>query len=115
MKKYKNLSELVKDKNNYPDAGSVYAQKSKLNDLIDSEFWIIPSKEGRDLEYIEDDRGAQIPEIIYAFGVKRILDVQILQDIIDNKLEHNSTLSLDDTDVFLEAIEYYLENDDFLD
>ena len=37
------------------------------------------------------------------------------QGIIDLKMENNPELSLEDTDVFIEAILYYLENDDFLD
>ena len=37
------------------------------------------------------------------------------QGIIDLKMENNPELSLEDTDVFIEAIIYYLDNDDFLD
>lgn len=63
----------------------------------------------------EGDRGAMIPLILKDNDVKRLFDVQTFEDIILNKMEHNDALSLEDTDVFLEAICYYLENDDFLD
>lgn len=115
MKHYMSLSELVKDKDNYPSSGRIFAQKVKFDDLVNSEFWMVSSQEAKMQDYIEDERGARIPVSLESFDVKRLLDVQTFQDIIDNKLEHNPHLSLNNTDVFFEAIIYYLENDDFLD
>jgi hypothetical protein len=48
---------LIEDKDNYPNAGRVYIQKSKIDDLANAEYWIVSSKEGKELDYIEDDRG----------------------------------------------------------
>ena len=39
----------------------------------------------------------------------------IFQDIIDNKFDHNESLTTEDTDVLLGAIEHYFEYDDFQD
>ena len=43
------------------------------------------------------------------------LEVGIFQDIIDNKLEHNESLTTDDTEELIGAIDHYLEYDDFQD
>ena len=115
MKQYKNLLELIKDKDNYPNAGRVFIQKSKINDLENAEYWVISSKESKEQDYIEDERGSRTPISLVDYNVKSFLDIQIFQGIIDLKMENNPELSLDDTDVFIEAIIYYLENDDFLD
>ena len=115
MTHYKKISELIKDKNNYPNAGQIWIQKSKINDLENAEYWIMSSEEEGELPFRIGENGSTIPEPIFDFGVKSFLDVGTFQDIIDNKLEHNPDLSLDNLSVFIEAIVYYLENDDFLD
>jgi hypothetical protein len=115
MKHYKNLSELIKDKSDYPLSGRVFIQKSKMNDIANAEYWVISSKESLEQDFEEDENGARIPVSLVEFNVRRLLDVQILKNIIENKLEHNPDLTLDQTPIFAEAINYYLENDDFLD
>jgi hypothetical protein len=67
-----------------------------------------------EFDYIEDERGGRIPITLKDFNVKK-LDIQIFKGIIDLKLENHPELSLDQVDVFVEAILYYLENDDFMD
>ena len=49
------------------------------------------------------------------FEVAYFSGVGIFQDIIDNKFDHNESLTTEDTDVLLEAIEHYFEYDDFQD
>ena len=49
------------------------------------------------------------------FEVAYFSEVGIFQDIIDNKLDHNESLTTEDTDVLLAAIEHYFEYDDFQD
>ena len=49
------------------------------------------------------------------FEVAYFSEVGIFQDIIDNKLDHNESLTTEDTDVLLGAIEHYFEYDDFQD
>ena len=115
MTHYKNLLELIQDKDNYPNAGRVYIQKSKIDDLENAEYWVISSKEAKEQDYIEGERGSRIPMSLVNFNVISFLDVQTFMGIIDLKMENNPELSLEDTDVFIDAIIYYLENDDFLD
>jgi hypothetical protein len=115
MTHYENLSELIKDKDNYPNAGGLYIQKSKLSDIENAEYWIVSSKEGKEQGYIFGERGEMIPESLVECNVKSLLDIQVFKGIIDNKIEHNPNLTLEETSVFVEAINYYLENDDFLD
>ncbi len=115
MRHYKNLSELIQDKDNYPLSGRVFIQKSRINDIINAEYWVISSKESLEQDFEEDESGARTPISLVKFDVRRFLDVQIFKDIIDNKIEHNPNITLEQTSVFVEAINYYLENDDFLD
>jgi len=115
MKHYKNLPELINDKNDYPPSGRVFIKKSKINDIVNAEYWVISSKESLEQDFEENEKGARIPISLVKFDVMRFLDVQIFKDIIDNKIEHNPELSLNEIPVFAEAIMYYLENDDFLD
>ena len=49
------------------------------------------------------------------FEVAYFSEVGIFQDIIDNKFDHNESLTTEDTDVLLGAIEHYFEYDDFQD
>ncbi|MDR1239537.1 MAG: hypothetical protein LBK27_05450 [Treponema sp.] len=45
MKNYKNLAELIMDKDNYPNAGGLYIEKSKIDDLKNARYWVVSSKE----------------------------------------------------------------------
>ena len=49
------------------------------------------------------------------FEVAYFSGVGIFQDIIDNKFDHNESLTTEDTEVLLGAIEHYFEYDDFQD
>ena len=49
------------------------------------------------------------------FEVAYFSGVGIFQDIIDNKFDHNESLTTEDTDVLSGAIEHYFEYDDFQD
>ena len=49
------------------------------------------------------------------FEVAYFSGVGIFQDIIINKFDHNESLTTEDTDVLLGAIEHYFEYDDFQD
>jgi len=70
MTHYKNLLELIQDKENYPNAGRVWIQKSKIADLKNAEYWVMSSKEAKAQDYIEDERGSRIPLSLVDFGVK---------------------------------------------
>jgi hypothetical protein len=108
MVHYNNLSEIIMDKENYPIQGGVFIEKSKLDDMKNANYWIISSKESRDMDFVD-------PVTLDNFNVKSLLDVQTFKGIIELKIENDSNIKLEQTDVFLEAFLYYLENDDFLD
>jgi len=115
MKQYNNLKEILQDKDNYPSAGRVFVERGKLNDLKNSCYWVLSSKEIKEQDFTEDEHGRRIPMSLKDFDVKSLLDLQTFQDIIIIKLEKNPKLSLSQVDVFLEAILYYLQHDDFLE
>jgi hypothetical protein len=114
MKNYENLAELIMDKDNYPNAGGLYIEKSKIDDLKNAHYWVISSKEEKEEGYITDERGER-PVLLKDFDVKSLLDIQTFEDIIDLKMNNNPELKLEQTYGFLEAILYYLEHDDFMD
>ena len=74
----------------------------------------ISSKEEKDENLIETEFGL-IPESLVAYDVSDFLFVDTFQDIIDNLLDNNPQFSIDDIDLIIKAINYYLENDDFMD
>jgi hypothetical protein len=113
MKQYNSLYELILDLRNYPIQGGIYFEKSKFDDLKKSKYWVTASKEEKEEGWLDD--GSFIPVILKDFNVKKLLDIQTFQGIIDLKMENNPNIKLEETDIFLEAILYYLENDDFLD
>jgi hypothetical protein len=115
MTHYNNLSEVLLDKENYPNAGRIFIEKSKINDLENAQYWVIASKEAKELDYVEDERGSRIPITLRDFNVKSLLDIQTFRAIIELKLENHPELSLNKIDVFVKAILYYLEHDDFMD
>jgi hypothetical protein len=120
MTHYNNLEEVLLDKDNYPPAGRIFLEKSffnesKIKDLQYSQYWIMSSKESMELDFVEDERGERIPVTLKDFNVKRLLDIQTFKGIIDIKLENHPDITLEQIDVFVEAILYYLEHDDFMD
>lgn len=63
-----------------------------------------------------DVDGECVPESVAPYHVKSFLSVGTFQDIIEVKLSNNPNLSVNtDTDIFIEAINHYLEHDDFMD
>jgi hypothetical protein len=115
MKHYQNLKDLLSDRNNLPVQGPVFIQEVRQRDIENAEYWVMSSKEKKELPFRMGKNGDTIPETIFDFNVKSFLSIQTLQDIIVNKLEHNPNLNISDVTFFVEAINYYLENDDFLD
>jgi hypothetical protein len=108
------IKELILEKDNLPYPGRIYIKAGKKNDLKSTDFWVISSKEAKDQDTVDTDFG-MVPESMIQYGVQSFLDVGTFQDIIDNKLEHNADLGLEDTEKLIDAIFYYLENDDFQD
>ena len=114
MQHYKTVKELIKDYKQLSYPGIIYIQGEKKDNYEESEFWVLSSKEKKEQNSIETKYG-DIPESLVEFDVTYFLEVGIFQDIIDNKFDHNESLTTEDTDVLLGAIEHYFEYDDFQD
>ena len=76
--------------------------------------WESTSKEKKEQDSVETKYG-EVPESLAQFEVAYFSGVDIFQDIIDNKFDHNELLTTEDTNVLLGAIEHYFEYDDFQD
>lgn len=115
MQYFKTISELIASYKTLAYPGRIYSELSEKSNFTKSQFWILSSKEQKDEDMIEVD-GECVPESVAPYHVKSFLSVGTFQDIIEVKLSSNTELSVNmDVDVFIEAIKYYLENDDFMD
>ena len=101
MQHYKTIKELIKDYKQLSYPGIIYIQGEKKDNYEEQDS--IETKYG------------DIPESLVEFDVTYFLEVGIFQDIIDNKLEHNDSLTTEDTEELIGAIDHYLEYDDFQD
>ena len=114
MQHYKTIKELIKEYKQLPYPGIIYIEGEKQDNYQEAAFWVLSSNEGKEQNSVETKYG-EVPESLAQFEVAYFSGVGIFQDIIDNKFDHNESLTTEDTDVFLEAIEYYFEYDDFQD
>lgn len=115
MQYFKTISELIASYKILAYPGRIYSKLNGKSDLTNSQYWILSSKEQKDEDMIEVD-GECVPESVAPYHAKSFLSVGTFQDIIEVKLSNNPNLSVNmDADVFIEAINYYLENDDFMD
>ena len=114
MQHYKTIKELIKDYKQLPYPGIIYIEGAKKDNYEESEFWVLSSKEKKEQDSVETKYG-EVPESLAQFEVAYFSEVGIFQDIIDNKFDHNESLTTEDTDVLLGAIEHYFEYDDFQD
>ena len=114
MQHYKTIKELIKDYKQLSYPGIIYIQGEKKDNYEESEFWVLSSKEKKEQDSVETKYG-EVPESLAQFDIAYFSEVGIFQDIIDNKFDHNESLTTEDTDVLLGAIEHYFEYDDFQD
>ena len=114
MQHYKTIKELIKEYKQLPYPGIIYIEGAKQDNYQEAAFWVLSSNEDKEPHSVETKYG-EVPESLAQFEVAYFSGVGIFQDIIDNKFDHNESLTTEDTDVFLEAIEYYFEYDDFQD
>ena len=114
MQHYKTIKELIKDYKQLSYPGIIYIQGEKKDNYDEAEFWVLSSNEKKEQNSVETKYG-EVPESLAQFEVAYFSEVGIFQDIIDNKFDHNESLTTEDTDVLLEAIEHYFEYDDFQD
>lgn len=114
MQHYKTIKELIKDYKQLPYPGIIYIEGAKQDNYQEAAFWVLSSKEKKEQDSVETKYG-EVPESLAQFEVAYFSGVDIFQDIIDNKFDHNESLTTEDTDVLLGAIEHYFEYDDFQD
>ncbi|WP_144818753.1 hypothetical protein [Enterobacter sp. DE0047] len=99
MISFKGFKELLKQYENLPDVGWLYIchsfNLSSQNDITNGSYFLA---ENEDEEiYLEENLGT-------------FLEVPIFKAIIENTMKCSPKLENND---FLEAVRYYLENDDF--
>ena len=114
MQHYKTIKELIKAYKQLAYRGGLDFPGERQDKGEEAEFWVLSSDEEFDENTIETEYG-DIPESLVEFDVAYFLEVGIFQDIIVNKLEHNESLTTDDTEELIGAIHHYLEYDDFQD
>ena len=114
MQHYKTIKELIKDYKQLPYPGIIYIEGEKQDNYQEAAFWVLSSNEHKEQNSVETKYG-EVPESLAQFEVAYFSGVGIFQDIIINKFDHNESLTTEDTDVLLGAIEYYFEYDDFQD
>ena len=114
MQHYKTIKELIKDYKQLPYPGIIYIEGEKQDNYQEAAFWVLSSNEKKEQNSVETKYG-EVPESLAQFEVAYFSGVDIFQDIIDNKFDHNELLTTEDTDVLLGAIEHYFEYDDFQD
>ena len=114
MQHYRTIKELIKDYKQLPYLGGIYIEGEKKDNYQEAAFWVLSSKEKKEQDSVETKYG-EVPESLAQFEVAYFSGVGIFQDIIGNKFDHNESLTTEDTDVLLGAIEHYFEYDDFQD
>lgn len=78
---------------------------------LDCAFVATESREDVDLDQVEVD-GEQMPLVLHERGMVRWIDSATLEDVVSLREEKTGKRDLED---IAAAVEYYLENDDFMD
>lgn len=112
MEQYISFKNLVENFEVLPYPGRIYVAIQSSKRLEATEYWVLSSKELKEQELIETASGP-IPEVLAKDNVIDYMSVGIFQDIIYNFLENNTTKSLFDIDAVKDAVNYYLNYDDF--
>lgn len=112
MEHYKSFEQLVENYKILPYPGRIYEHKIVSDNIVFAEYWVISSKEAKDQELIETNTGF-IPESLVKYNVSDYLSVGTFQDIINNLLDNNSQISIHDINEIKNAVNHYIEYDDF--
>ncbi len=105
--------KLVEDFESLPYPGRIYVGNKPCDSAQESEYWVLSSEEIKNQDMIETPSGMLIPEELMKFDVSDYMSVGTFQDIIYNVLENNPEISVSDTKAISDAIDHYLEYDDF--
>lgn len=112
MEHYKSFEQLVENYKILPYPGRIYEHKIVSDNIVFAEYLVISSKEAKDQELIETNTGF-IPESLVKYNVSDYLSVGTFQDIINNLLDNNSQISIHDINEIKNAVNHYIEYDDF--
>ena len=115
MKHYKSLKELLTDWEQLPSLGTIYAKSLNESEIENQGYWVYSNEEQEKEETIETKNGDLIPKSLQNHKARSVFETATLKAIIKNKLKHNPKLTISSTNEFIDAINYYLDNDDFLD
>ena len=109
-KEYAGFESIRKAYKEMPPAGSIYTSvRIDSTSILNATYFVIPSLE---IENYVDEEGEYVPDQVAGKGYYSWLEAPTFADIIIDKLEQNSSATLDD---FIEAVLYYLEYDNFID
>ena len=112
MKDIANFQELIDAaaaEGTLPD-GWVFRTAGRSS-ALDCAFVATDSSEDVDLDQIEVD-GEELPVVLHERGMVRWIDSATLEDVVSLRLEKTGERDLED---IARAVDYYLENDDFMD
>ena len=114
MLEYNGFKELLHSYNILPD-GILYSVEKKENDIKNAIFYVVDSEESKTIEYVEGDLG-EIPEKINNDKdiICELIETKIFRDIIENKIKQNNDIEKN-IEVFIDAFEFYLEYDTFME
>ena len=114
MLKYIGFSELLINYNSLTD-GMIWSVEKKEDDLLNAIFYIVDYNKIK--EYVEGNFGT-IPKEIYNDNdiIWELIETKIFKDIVNLKLKNNKKLNINrNTKEFLDAFEFYIEFNTFLE
>lgn len=105
------INELINSYQNLPDDAFIFASKDIIEkeDLTAGNFLVLASDEETEYEEIE---GEEVPIQAFELGMLALIEVTQFKDIIDFQKNRNPNSTEKD---YMEAIEFYLSYEDFLD
>lgn len=104
-----NFAELLRLSDDGPDGWIYY--EGDITRLLESAFVVTDGREDIELEQVVY-QGDEIPAVLGARGLSRLIDASTFQDIVSCRRESKPGASPRE---MAEAITYYLENDTFID
>lgn len=113
MLKYTGFRELLINYNSLTD-GMIWSIEKKEDDLLNAIFYIVDYNKIK--EYVEGNFGT-IPKEIYNDNdiIWELIETKIFKDIVNLKLKNEKLNINENTEEFLDAFEFYLEFNTFLE
>lgn len=110
MKIYGSVDELMRDIESLHWDGAVFIRPSEWT-VQPASAEILHLEGDDELEDIADQE-THLPRIAYDLGMRQLLDVQTLQQVVAFEKKRNAAATTDD---IIRALNHYLATDDFLD